>query len=122
MNMSEIANSAKVTLIWRGVLTLLSVLLAAGVGTILSYVSSGNAKQDQTLEKINQTQSDVAQIKWELPVIKENAAKDKAEVIRQITAMEERIQAIRSLGDNDRRELNELKLHVALLKQKLQLP
>lgn len=113
--MSDLANNAKVTVLWRGVVGISSILATAGIGISLSLLSS-------LIGKVNTTQNDVAQIKWELPVIKENAAKDKAEVIRQITAMEERIQAIRSLGDSDRRELNELKLHVALLKQKLQLP
>lgn len=114
MNMSDIANSAKITLIWRGVLTLLSIIATAGIGVSLSLLAS-------LLGKVNTTQTDVAQIKWELPVIKENAVKDKAEILRQISAMEQRIQAIRELGDGDRKEINELRLSVALLKQKLQL-
>lgn len=124
--MSDIANSAKVTLIWRGVLALLTTLVAAGVGILISNSNRDSDRQEfiqtKILSKIDAAANDVAQIKWEVPVIKETAVRDKAEVLKQLSAMEERLQSIRNLTDTDRREISELKLNIALLKQKLQLP
>lgn len=114
MNMDDIANNSKVTLIWRSLLFFLSVITTVGIGGIFGYAKSADGK-------LNQTMSDVAQIKWELPVIKERAVSDKAEVLRQIESLENRIQAMRELGDTDRKEIGELKTAVALLKQKLQI-
>lgn len=122
MTMSDIANSAKVTLIWRGVIFLLCTTVTAGVGIILSFVSSANTKQDKALEKLDSTASDVAQIKWELPVIKQNAANDKAEILRTIQNLEERFQTMRNLTDQDRKDLAKLQMQIELLKQRLQLP
>jgi len=114
MNMDDIANNSKVTLIWRSLLFVLSVVTTVGIGGIFGYAKSADGK-------LNQTMSDVAQIKWELPVIKERALSDKAEVLRQIASMEDRIQTIRELGDSDLKELSDLKTNIALLKQKLHL-
>lgn len=113
--MSDISNNAKITVIWRGILALLGILSALGISKVLS-------KQDRALEKLDSTASDVAQIKWELPVIKENAKNDKDQIIKMIDNLEEQLQSLRSLGNEDRKEISELKISIQLLKQKLQLP
>lgn len=113
--MSDINNNAKINLIWRGVLTLLGVVTVTGVTKVLG-------KQDRALEKLDSTASDVAQIKWELPVIKENARNDKDQILKMIQNLEDQLQTLRSYGNEDRKEISDLKTIIALLKQKLQLP
>lgn len=115
MNMSDIANNAKITLIWRVCLGICSILGTLGVAAIFGYVRSSDAK-------LTQTASDVAQIKWELPVIKETAIRDKQELMAELRSQETQLQTMRNLGDIDRKEINDLKTSIALLKMKLQLP
>lgn len=115
MTMSDIANSAKITLIWRGVLTLLSVLVVAGVGLIITMMSS-------IIDKINSTASDVALIKFELPVIKENARKDKEYLLNQMQNGENRQQDHRRITDENTKRISSMEITIAVLKQKLQIP
>lgn len=110
-----ITDNKKGVAAYRIGIAICSVITTALAGIISSYVISANTKLDTTA-------SDVAQIKWELPVIKERAVSDKAEILKQISAIESRLQTIRELGDGDRKEIYDLKTGVALLKQKLQLP
>lgn len=122
MTMSDISNNAKITVIWRACIAVLGLLSTVGVAMVLSYVASANTKQDLIVDKLDETQSDVAQIKWELPVIKETAKNDKVEILKMIQNLEDRLQSIRNLRDGDSKEIGELRITIALLKQKLQLP
>lgn len=114
MSMSDIANNAKITLIWRVGLGLCSILGTLGVAGIFGYVRSADSK-------LTQTRDDVAQIKWELPVIKENVKQDKEAILKTINNLEDRVQSMRSLTDSDRREISDLKTTIAVMKHKLQL-
>lgn len=113
--MSDIANNAKITLLWRAAIGLCSLVGTALITSVFAYVKSADSK-------LTATQQDIAQIKWELPVIKQTAKDDKAEIQKNIHNLEDRLQSMRNLTDQDRREISELKIHLALLKQKLQLP
>jgi peptidoglycan hydrolase CwlO-like protein len=95
------------------------ILMSAGMmiatvvgGMILSYVKSSDSK-------LTRIDSDVNQIKWELPVIKSTMSKDKDEIHARIASIESRIDVLRDLGDNRSEKIADLKTELLLLKQKL---
>lgn len=116
MNMSDLIPDAKKGIaVYRIMVGFCSIIMTILVTAIFGYAKSADAK-------LTTTSSNVDKIMWELPVIKETAKSDKAETLRQIENMEQRIQSIRTLRDGDSSELHKLKTDVALLKQKAQIP
>lgn len=115
MTMSDIANNAKITLLWRLFIGLCSVTGTALIGVVFGFVKSADSK-------LSRIDGDVSQIKWELPVIKETAKTDKAEIQKQLETVNIKIENLRESGDMRQQEISKLQLEQALLKQKLQMP
>lgn len=113
--MSDIANSAKVTLLWRTGLGICTLITTIAGGVILGYVRSADSK-------LSRIDGDVAQIKWELPLIKQTQQADKADIQARIASIENQISILREAGDGRNKTIQGLTLELALLKQKLQLP
>lgn len=100
---------------YRAVVGVCSLLGTIGISIIIGYAKSADSK-------LSRIDGDVAQIKWEIPVIKRDQQSDKMEMLRQIHNMEQRLQSLRDLYDTGSSENNKLKTDVALLKQKAQIP
>lgn len=113
--MSDIANSAKVTVLWRSAIGLVLLISTGLVSGIFAYVKSADSK-------LTTTMTDVALIKFELPVIKEKAQMDKAEIQSRMSNIEHQMNLIREAGEGRNKEIQKLTLQHELLKQKLQLP
>lgn len=122
MNADAITNNAKITLIWRSLSTLASLLLVTGVGVVVNNSNAADQKQNKIIEKLDNTSSDVAQIKWELPVIKKTAETDKIEVLRQIQNIEDRLKSMRETREMDRKDIALLMTELAVIKQQLNRP
>lgn len=115
ITMSDIANNAKVTLLWRAGLGICTLVTTIAGTIILGYVKSADSK-------LSRIDGDVAQIKWELPVIKSTQQADKVEIQSRISRIESQITTLMENGDGRNKQIQILQIEMALLKQKLQLP
>lgn len=109
---SELTNDQKGALAFRIISGVLLSTITGMTMIVVGYVKSSD-------EKLTATASDVAQIKWELPIIKHTAEKDRSDVMSRIGILENRLESLQSLGVTRNSEISALRTEIELLKQKL---